>query len=151
MLIHVSLHPNCIEGSGPDQLSSDYRTTCGRTTKERHELTSLQRSNCMRFPASLGRITGYTLRRGQSAGTQAVIQPDSRWHCSPEVRSGVKLGHCSDVRCMTALPPKAEVHPRFCYVANVPEADSCIAAKCPAYSITSSATTRSVCSMSITS
>jgi hypothetical protein len=27
-----------------------------------------------------------------------------------------------DVRCMTALPPKAEVHPRSCYVAFVPEA-----------------------------
>jgi len=30
--------------------------------------------------------------------------------------------HCGDFRCMTALPPKAEVHPRSCYVANVPEA-----------------------------
>jgi hypothetical protein len=29
-----------------------------------------RRSNCMRFPASLGRITGYPLRGGQSAGTQ---------------------------------------------------------------------------------
>src|SRR5215510_1358729 len=31
----------------------------------------------------------------------------------------VKIGHCGDVRCMTALPPKAEVHPRCCYVAEV--------------------------------
>src|SRR5262249_24459550 len=36
---------------------------------------------------------------------------------------------CSDVRCTTALPPKAEVHPRSCYVASVPAADSCTAAK----------------------
>src|SRR6516225_1556678 len=29
----------------------------------------------------------------------------------------VNFGHCSDVRCTTTLPPKAEVHPRSCYVA----------------------------------
>jgi hypothetical protein len=34
----------------------------------------------------------------------------------------VKLGRAGDVRCMTALPPKAEVHPRSCYVAFVPKA-----------------------------
>jgi hypothetical protein len=28
------------------------------------------------------------------------------------------LRHCSDVRCTTALPPKAEVHRRSCYVAR---------------------------------
>jgi hypothetical protein len=27
--------------------------------------------------------------------------------------------HCSDVRCTTALPPKAEVHPQSRYVAEV--------------------------------
>jgi hypothetical protein len=32
----------------------------------------------------------------------------------------VRASHGSDVRCMTALPPKAEVHPRCFYVANVP-------------------------------
>jgi hypothetical protein len=41
----------------------------------------------------------------------------------------VKLGHCGDVRCTTALPPKAEVDPRSCYVANVPKGDICSAAK----------------------
>ena len=35
-------------------------------------------------------------------------------------RDGFKLGHPGDVRCMTAVPPKAEVHPPSCYVANVP-------------------------------
>src|SRR5262249_28411184 len=35
----------------------------------------------------------------------------------------VNLGHCSDGRCTTALPQKAEVHPRSCYVARVPEAN----------------------------
>ncbi len=34
----------------------------------------------------------------------------------------VKLGHPGDVRCTTALPPKADVHPRSCYVAQVPRA-----------------------------
>src|SRR5262249_1163095 len=38
--------------------------------------------------------------------------------------NGVKLRHSSDVRCTTALPPKAEVHRRSCYVAEVPEPDS---------------------------
>src|SRR5262249_4255410 len=33
---------------------------------------------------------------------------------------GSKLGHCSDVHCTTALPPKADVHPPSCYVAQVP-------------------------------
>jgi hypothetical protein len=32
-----------------------------------------------------------------------------------------QLGRCSDVRCTTALPPKADVHPRSCYVAFVPK------------------------------
>ncbi len=48
-----------------------------------------------------------------------------------------------DVRCMAVLPPKADVHPRSCYVAFVPRADSCSAANeiCElyGYSITSSA------------
>jgi hypothetical protein len=32
----------------------------------------------------------------------------------------VKLGRAGDVRCTTALPPKADVHSRSCYVAEVP-------------------------------
>src|SRR5262249_32279527 len=43
-------------------------------------------------------------------------------------RFGVKLRHGGDVRCKTAFPPKAEVRPRSCYVANVPDSDVCIAA-----------------------
>src|SRR5262245_16953568 len=39
------------------------------------------------------------------------------------VALGVKLDRCSDVRSTTALPPKAEVHPRSCYVAKVPISD----------------------------
>jgi hypothetical protein len=35
----------------------------------------------------------------------------------------VGLGHGGDVRCKTALPPKAEVHRRPCYVAKVPISD----------------------------
>jgi hypothetical protein len=38
-----------------------------------------------------------------------------------EVRFGSN-GRAGDVRCTTALPPTAEVHPRSCYVAFVPEA-----------------------------
>jgi hypothetical protein len=40
----------------------------------------------------------------------------------------VKFRHCSDVRCTTAVPPKADVHARSCYVAFVPEGDIRIAA-----------------------
>jgi hypothetical protein len=40
----------------------------------------------------------------------------------------VKLGRAGDVRCTTALPPKADIHPRSCYVAFVPIPDSCSAA-----------------------
>jgi hypothetical protein len=39
------------------------------------------------------------------------------------VADGVKFRHCSDVRCKTAFPPKAEVHPRSRYVAKVPIGD----------------------------
>src|SRR5258708_38395705 len=35
----------------------------------------------------------------------------------------VKPGRAGDVRCTTALPPKADVHPRSCYVAFVPQTD----------------------------
>src|SRR6266436_8094037 len=38
-------------------------------------------------------------------------------------RDGSKLGRAGDVRCTTVLPPKADVHPRSCYVAKVPEPD----------------------------
>jgi hypothetical protein len=37
--------------------------------------------------------------------------------------SRVKLGRAGDVRCTTALPPKADVHLRSCYVAFVPQTD----------------------------
>src|SRR5262245_16550635 len=60
-----------------------------------------------------------------------------------DVADGSKLGHPGNVRCTTALPPKAEVHPRCCYVAEVPRA---AVSRCsngvrrkPVYSITSSA------------
>src|SRR5258707_13840802 len=33
------------------------------------------------------------------------------------------LGRAGDVRCTTVLPPKADVHPRSCYVAFVPTRD----------------------------
>jgi hypothetical protein len=39
-----------------------------------------------------------------------------------------QTGSWGDVRCMTVLPPKAEVDLRSCDVADVPNADSCIAA-----------------------
>src|SRR6185295_3233324 len=35
----------------------------------------------------------------------------------------VKPGHCGDVCYTTALPPKADVRPRSCYVAEVPNSD----------------------------
>src|SRR5262249_9632286 len=45
--------------------------------------------------------------------------------CCP---SRVKFRHCSDVRCTTALPPKAEVQRRSCHVAQVLGSDICTAA-----------------------
>src|SRR5258707_5050130 len=48
----------------------------------------------------------------------------------PYDRCGSKLGRAGDVRCTTALPPKADVHPRSCYVAFVPISDICSAANC---------------------
>src|SRR5712691_6886320 len=49
-----------------------------------------------------------------------------------------------DVRCMAVLPPKADVHPRSCYVAFVPKPAVSSCSTCPvcgrqSYSITSSA------------
>src|SRR5262245_60280840 len=40
-----------------------------------------------------------------------------------DVRIGSRFGHCSDVRCKTAFPPKAKVHPRSCDVAKAPGRD----------------------------
>jgi hypothetical protein len=42
----------------------------------------------------------------------------------PQDHLGSNLGHGSDVRCKTAFLPKAEVRPRSCYVAQVPQTDS---------------------------
>src|SRR5947209_7866190 len=39
------------------------------------------------------------------------------------VRCGVRLGHCGDVRCTTALPPKGEVDSRSYHVAKFPLPD----------------------------
>jgi hypothetical protein len=71
--------------------------------------------------------------------TSAVTRADT-----PEALASVfKLRHGGDVRCTTAFPPKAEkVHRRSCYVAQVPGADSCAAAKFH-HSITVSARSRS--------
>src|SRR4249920_1704493 len=38
------------------------------------------------------------------------------------LNSPVKPGHCGDVCYTTALPPEADVRPRSCYVAEVPQA-----------------------------
>jgi hypothetical protein len=48
------------------------------------------RSNCIVVTASLGRIAGYRFRGGQSAGTPAVVQPDSR--CIAHARFATGLG-----------------------------------------------------------
>src|SRR5262245_53678205 len=41
---------------------------------------------------------------------------------APEDRLGFKIGHCGDARCTTALAPRADIHPRSWYVADVPRA-----------------------------
>ena len=50
-----------------------------------------------------------------------------------------RIWACSDVRCTTALPPKAEVRPQSRYVAEVPQAAVSNRSKASAYSMTSSA------------
>jgi hypothetical protein len=54
----------------------------------------------------------------------AVRQCALRKSRASHVGFGSKLGHPGDVRCMTDLPPKADVHPRGCYVAEVPYPDT---------------------------
>src|SRR4029077_402941 len=55
------------------------------------------------------------------------VRDNSRWRrrgcrcCAAQRPLGVNLSHWSDVRCTTALPPKAEAHPRSCYLAQVPQ------------------------------
>jgi hypothetical protein len=44
--------------------------------------------------------------------------------------SRVELRHGGDVRCTTALPPKAEIHRRPCYVAKVPRPAVSRCSKC---------------------
>jgi hypothetical protein len=51
----------------------------------------------------------------QSGGNGTILQPVTRCAFSPMSELG-KLGHAGDVRCTTALPPKADVHPRSCYL-----------------------------------
>jgi hypothetical protein len=46
-----------------------------------------------------------------------------RW--SSTLMLQVQLGHCNDVRCLTALHPKAEVHPRFCSASIQPRVQRC--------------------------
>src|SRR6266478_8982729 len=57
-----------------------------------------------------------------SANRGGIIQRESnnsvRFHTT-----WVRLGHPGDVRCTTAVPPKADVHARSCYVAFVPTRD----------------------------
>jgi hypothetical protein len=54
---------------------------------------------------------------------QEHLPQTSRTARPPHDRFGSKLGRPADVRCTTALPPKADVHPRSCYVAFVPRRD----------------------------
>ena len=63
-------------------------------------------------PRSRDRIAGYQIGSDQSANILGRLGADVRW--------GSTLGHGGDVRSMTALPPKAEVNLRSCYVAEVP-------------------------------
>ena len=63
-------------------------------------------------------------------------------HCPiypPDCPVGIKSDHGDEVRCTAALPPKAEVHPRSRYVAQVPTAAVSTRSRTAPYSITSSA------------
>jgi hypothetical protein len=62
-------------------------------------------------PASQAPDAGYRIGKDQSVGSRTILQPSRRFEISPISGWGVKLGHPIDVRCMTAVPPKADVHP----------------------------------------
>jgi len=49
---------------------------------------------------------------GQSAGTAAIPQPDSRLHCTPEVRTGSKASdrRSGRVRGMSAVPLRGKIN-----------------------------------------
>src|SRR5260370_28030597 len=57
---------------------------------------------------------GQGLQKGSGVRHSKIGPPMMLW---------VRLGRLADVRCMTVIPPKAEVHPRSCYVAFVPDSD----------------------------
>jgi Amidohydrolase len=64
-------------------------------------------------------------RKAGRTGSDPNVAQQRGARCAARMRPGlgplwVTLGHCSDVRCTAALRPKAEVHWRSCYVAQVP-------------------------------
>jgi hypothetical protein len=59
-----------------------------RAAEQRDELAAFQPIELHADPASLGRIAGYRFRGGQSAGTPAILQLDSRLHCTSQVCNG---------------------------------------------------------------
>src|SRR5260221_1290286 len=80
-----------------------------------------------KFVNAYSRASGYKLHRSMTAvmgnhpahGLGMPFGSIRSWKTA--------LGRRADVRCMTALRPKAEVHPRSCYVAKVP---GCMARPC---------------------
>jgi hypothetical protein len=58
---------------------------------------------------------------GVSQATISRLVAPSPFGADGRCRSRVKPGHGGDVCYMTALPPKADVRPRSCYVAEVPK------------------------------
>src|SRR5439155_2024889 len=79
-----------------------------------------------------------------SFATQAPALRTGVGHLPRSENARGKLGRAGDVRCTTVLPPKADVHPRSCYVAFVPKAAVSNRSKAAPYSITSSARASSV-------
>jgi hypothetical protein len=86
---------------------------------------------CVKTQAPVAHVE--TSRRNCASESQIILRPHGSipcrriafstfCRCMSFYTARVRLGHCSDVRCTTALPPKAEVHPRSCYVAHVPGA-----------------------------
>src|SRR5262249_5260255 len=92
----------------------------GRATGERNERDAEQSGSVIqskhgKLPSLVIRVpTTQAIKTGNRGRRNGVVV-----RLKPQPRMSAR-GNCGGVRCMTALPPKAEVHPRSCYVGEVP-------------------------------
>jgi hypothetical protein len=84
-----------------------------RARRERPRRRAEKRDEFAPFHAKLSRVEDKAYQTAVLCVTTKLAGRCRSW-------VSVKLGHSGNVRCTTALPPKADVHPRSCYVAFVP-------------------------------